>query len=436
MKVIMIGTGYVGLVTGACFAETGVEVHCVDTNAEKIIQLQHGDIPIYEPGLQEIVARNARAGRLGFSTDLASCIDQADVIFIAVGTPPDEDGSADTQAVFTVAKSIGQLLSCHAVVAVKSTVPVGTTRRVGEIIRQEIARTGGSGSVDMASNPEFLKEGHAVADFMKPDRVVVGSDSDLARKIMEQLYRPFMISSDRMIFTNIASAEMIKYAANAMLATRISFMNEMANLCERLGADINDVRKGIGTDPRIGMKFLYAGCGYGGSCFPKDVKALIASADHCGYPLSLLRAVQLINDKQKMIPFEKLKAHFGNELPQRTIAIWGLAFKPDTDDIREAPSLTLIDQLIRTGCRIQAYDPAAMENIRHRFDGKILLANDMYAAACGADALVLLTEWQQFRQPDWSRIQGSMHSPVIVDGRNIFDRPTLEKNGFILYRIG
>ncbi len=318
----------------------------------------------------------------------------------------------------------------------KSTVPPGTTIRVGEVIRGELQLRNAKIPFDMASNPEFLKEGHAVTDFMTPDRVVVGSDSRRAREIMQQLYKPFMMTRDRMIFTNIATSEMIKYAANAMLATRISFMNEMANLCERVGADINDVHRGIGADPRIGMKFLYAGCGYGGSCFPKDVRALIATADRYGYPMSLLRAVEQINDRQKEVPFEKLRVHFGKELPERTIALWGLSFKPDTDDIREAPSLTLIEQLLAAGCRVQAYDPAAMERIRKRFGDRIRLSDEMYAAARGADALVVLTEWQQFRQPDWKRLHDTLRTPVVIDGRNIYDPELLRQNGFIAYHIG
>ena len=436
MKVILIGSGYVGLVTGACFSETGVEVYCMDTDIQKIARLKQGEIPIYEPGLQQIVERNMLAGRLHFTTELAPCIDHADVIFIAVGTPPDEDGSADTRAVIEAARSIGRHLTSYAVIAMKSTVPPGTTIRVGEVIRGELQLRNAKIPFDMASNPEFLKEGHAVTDFMTPDRVVVGSDSRRAREIMQQLYKPFMMTRNRMIFTNIATSEMIKYAANAMLATRISFMNEMANLCERVGADINDVRRGIGADPRIGMKFLYAGCGYGGSCFPKDVRALIATADRYGYPMSLLRAVEQINDRQKEVPFEKLRTHFGEELPERTIALWGLSFKPDTDDIREAPSLTLIEQLLAAGCRVQAYDPAAMERIRKRFGDRIRLSDEMYAAARGADALVVLTEWQQFRQPDWKRLHDTLRTPVVIDGRNIYDPELLRRNGFIAYHIG
>lgn len=436
MKIIMIGSGYVGLVTGTCFAETGVEVHCVDTDAGKIEQLRQGRIPICEPGLQSLVERNVRVGRLHFTSDPASCIPGADVLFIAVGTPPDEDGSADTRAVIEAARTIGRLLTSYAVVVVKSTVPVGTTLRVGEVIRGALQLRNAKIPFDIASNPEFLKEGHAVEDFMKPDRVVVGTRSERAREILDRLYKPFMMTNNRMIHTDIATSEMIKYASNAMLATRISFMNEMANLCERVGADIDDVRRGVGADPRIGMKFLYAGCGYGGSCFPKDVRALIATADRYNCPMSLLRAVEQVNDRQKRLPFEKLLARFDNDLRGRTIAIWGLAFKPDTDDIREAPSLTLIEQLLAAGCRIQAYDPAAMERIRARFGDRIRLSDEMYAAAREADALVVLTEWQQFRQPDWHRLHDAMHTPVVIDGRNIYDRELLRREGFSICRIG
>lgn len=436
MKILMIGSGYVGLVTGACFSETGAEVLCMDNDARKIDRLNHGDIPIYEPGLQEIVDRNVRNGRLKFSSKLPEGLNAADVVFIAVGTPTSQDGSADIHAVLQAARAIGQNITTYTVIAVKSTVPVGTTLQVEEVIRQELLKRNMSIPFDVASNPEFLKEGHAVSDFMTPDRVVAGTERPRAREILERLYKPFMMSSNRMIFTNIATAEMIKYASNAMLATRISFMNEMANLCELVGADIDNVRRGIGADPRIGMKFLYAGCGYGGSCFPKDVRALIATAQRYNCPMQLLQAVDSINEAQKKIPFRKLSAHFGADLKNRTIAIWGLSFKPDTDDIREAPSLTLIEQLLEAGCRVQACDPAAMEPIRNRFGNRILLFDDMYAAARNADALVVLTEWQQFRQPDWTRLHAALRSPVLIDGRNIYDPKHLQQSGFISYRIG
>lgn len=436
MKIIVIGSGYVGLVTGACLSETGIDVCCVDTDAAKIAFLGQGKVPIYEPGLQEIVERNIRTGRLHFTTDVSACIGGADVVFIAVGTPPDQDGSADTHSVIEVARTIGRTITGYTVVAVKSTVPVGTTQQVGTEIRKELHKRNASIEFDVVSNPEFLKEGRAVSDFMTPDRVVVGAESTRAERTMELLYKPFMMTRNRMLFTDIATAEMIKYAANAMLATRISFMNEMANLCERVGADIDNVRRGIGADPRIGAKFLYAGCGYGGSCFPKDVRALIATADRFGYPMPLLRAVDRINEAQKEIPFRKLKDHFDGHLENRTIAVWGLSFKPDTDDIREAPALVVIERLLKAGCRVKAYDPAATETVRKKLGDKILLADDMYAAAEGADSLVVMTEWRQFRHPDWLRLLGVMRHPVLIDGRNIYDRGTLIRIGFAYYRIG
>lgn len=436
MKIIVIGSGYVGLVTGACLSETGIDVCCVDTDAAKIAFLGQGKVPIYEPGLQEIVERNIRTGRLHFTTDVSACIGGADVVFIAVGTPPDQDGSADTHSVIEVARTIGRTITGYTVVAVKSTVPVGTTQQVGTEIRKELHKRNASIEFDVVSNPEFLKEGRAVSDFMTPDRVVVGAESTRAERTMELLYKPFMMTRNRMLFTDIATAEMIKYAANAMLATRISFMNEMANLCERVGADIDNVRRGIGADPRIGAKFLYAGCGYGGSCFPKDVRALIATADRFGYPMPLLRAVDRINEAQKEIPFRKLKDHFDGHLKNRTIAVWGLSFKPDTDDIREAPALVVIERLLKAGCRVKAYDPAATETVRKKLGDKILLADDMYAAAEGADSLVVMTEWRQFRHPDWLRLLGVMRHSVLIDGRNIYDRGMLIRIGFAYYRIG
>lgn len=436
MKIIVIGSGYVGLVTGACLSETGIDVCCVDTDAAKIAFLGQGKVPIYEPGLQEIVERNIRTGRLHFTTDVSACIGGADVVFIAVGTPPDQDGSADTHSVIEVARTIGRTITGYTVVAVKSTVPVGTTQQVGTEIRKELHKRNASIEFDVVSNPEFLKEGRAVSDFMTPDRVVVGAESTRAERTMELLYKPFMMTRNRMLFTDTATAEMIKYAANAMLATRISFMNEMANLCERVGADIDNVRRGIGADPRIGAKFLYAGCGYGGSCFPKDVRALIATADRFGYPMPLLRAVDRINEAQKEIPFRKLKDHFDGHLENRTIAVWGLSFKPDTDDIREAPALVVIERLLKAGCRVKAYDPAATETVRKKLGDKILLADDMYAAAEGADSLVVMTEWRQFRHPDWLRLLGVMRHPVLIDGRNIYDRGMLIRIGFAYYRIG
>lgn len=436
MKVIVTGTGYVGLVTGACFSETGLDVWCVDTDAAKIARLERGELPIHEPGLQEIVDRNTAAGRLRFTTRIAACSDRADVVFIAVGTPSGPSGEADTHYVEEAAREIGCSLTGPAVVVVKSTVPIGTTERIGRIILRELELRGAGFGIEMASNPEFLKEGRAVSDFRMPDRVVVGTRSNRARSVMEQLYRPFMRTRNRMLFTDPPTAEMIKYASNAMLATRISFMNEIANLCERVGADVDEVRRGIGADPRIGAKFLYAGCGYGGSCFPKDVRALIRTAEQNNCPMELLQAVERTNERQKVVPFEKLRAHFGGNPAGHTVGIWGLAFKPDTDDTREAPALSIIDRLLAAGCRVRAYDPAAMEHLRHTLGERIVLCNEMYAAAEGADALIVVTEWQQFRMPDWNRLRRAMRGPVLIDGRNIYDRRDPELAGFTVYRIG
>lgn len=436
MKIIVTGTGYVGLVTGACFAETGIDVYCVDTDAKKIEELRQGKIPIHEPGLGEIVERNTAAGRLHFTTELASCIDRTDVVFIAVGTPPDAAGNADTHYVEEAVREIGRSLTGPTVVVVKSTVPVGTTDRVEGMLRDELQRRGETFPVDVASNPEFLKEGRAVSDFNRPDRIIVGSRSPKARAILERLYRPFMMTHRRMIFTDTATAEMIKYASNAMLATRISFMNEIANLCERVGADVDEVRRGIGADPRIGSKFLYAGCGYGGSCFPKDIRALIRTAEQHGYVPEVLNAVDRTNERQKFVPFEKLSAHFGGNLNGRTVGIWGLAFKPDTDDVREAPSLVIIRRLLEAGCRVRAYDPAAEANVRRILGDRIVLTDDMYAAAEEADALIIATEWQPFRMPEWNRLRSIMRQPVLIDGRNIYDRTIPAQQGFTYYRIG
>lgn len=436
MNIAIVGTGYVGLVSGACFAEMGVDVTCVDVDEEKISGLLEGRIPIYEPGLEEMVRRNADAGRLHFTTDLRSCLDKVEVVFSAVGTPPDEDGSADLKYVLAVARTFGENISRYTILVTKSTVPVGTAMKVKAVIKEELARRGEDIEFDVASNPEFLKEGAAVKDFMSPDRVVIGTESARARKIMARLYKPFMLNGDRTIFTDIPSAEMIKYAANSMLATRISFMNDIANLCELVGADVNMVRKGIGSDTRIGKKFLYPGCGYGGSCFPKDVKALIRTAENAGYEMRVLKAVEEVNERQKAILFEKLSRHFGGDLKGRTVAIWGLAFKPETDDMREAPSLVLIDSLIRAGCNVRVYDPVAMDECRRRIGDKVFYGSDMYDAALGADALMLLTEWKQFRLPSFSVLARTMNGRVIVDGRNIYDRELLEEYGFTYYKIG
>lgn len=435
MKIVVIGTGYVGLVTGSCFAELGVEVCCVDIDKEKIASLQQGEIPIYEPELQDIVKRNSRAGRLQFSSSTPESVKNTDAIFIAVGTPPEEDGSADVRYVLDAAREIGRSLEDYAVVVVKSTVPVGTTSRVKEAINQELQQRGKTIEFDVASNPEFLKEGRAVRDFMMPDRVVVGVESERAKELMRTLYSPLMMT-DRLLFTDIATAEMTKYAANAMLATRISFMNDIANLCELTGANVDMVRKGIGADARIGTKFLYAGCGYGGSCFPKDVRALIATAEQYGYSMEVVKAVERVNNRQKQLLFDKLSSHFDGELKGKNIAIWGLAFKPDTDDMREAPSLTLINKLLEAECNVTVFDPVAMPNTERIYGDKICYAENMYDAAKNADALIIVTEWKQFRLPIWKTLMDSMRELVIIDGRNIYSREQLEAKGFSYYRIG
>ena len=436
MKISIVGTGYVGLVSGACFAEMGVEVTCVDIDKSKIEQLRQGIIPIYEPGLEEMVTRNAREGRLHFTTELTSCLDEAEAVFCAVGTPPDEDGSADLSYVLNVAHEIGAAMTHYLVVVTKSTVPVGTARKVKAAIREELDRRGLDLEFDVASNPEFLKEGAAVKDFMSPDRVVVGVESQRARDLLARLYSPFMLNNFRVIFTDIPSAEMIKYAANSMLATRISFMNDIANLCELVGADVNMVRKGIGTDSRIGSKFLYPGCGYGGSCFPKDVKALIKTAEQNGYSMRVLQAVEEVNESQKSVLFHKLSAYYGGELAHRTVAIWGLAFKAETDDMREATSLVTIGHLLQAGCTVRVFDPVAMSECKRRMGDAVVYARDMYDAVLEADALLLLTEWKQFRLPSWEVVRRSMKSPVVFDGRNIYDPADMAQAGFTYFSIG
>lgn len=437
MKIAIVGTGYVGLVSGACFADMGVEVTCVDVNEAKIKSLQAGKVPIYEPGLQEMVLRNSNAGRLKFTTSIEEAIfSGAEAIFSAVGTPPDEDGSADLSYVLEVARSIGRIMNRYLCVVTKSTVPVGTADLVRTTIRHELDVRGVDIPFDVASNPEFLKEGKAIPDFMSPDRVVVGVDTERARKLMERLYRPFTLSSDRMIFTDIRSAEMIKYAANAMLATRISFMNDIANLCDLVGANVDMVRKGIGSDHRIGTKFLYPGCGYGGSCFPKDVKAIIRTASQNGYEMRVLRAVEEVNEKQKRLLFDKLSKHFNGDLAGKRIALWGLAFKPETDDMREAPALTMIHLLRKAGAEVVAYDPVAMDEARRRLGDSITYAKDMYSAVKDADALVMLTEWKELRMPDWVYVKRLMHTPLVLDGRNIYSRRELETDGFCYYALG
>ena len=437
MNIAIVGTGYVGLVSGACFADTGVNVTCVDVDAAKIERLQRGEIPIYEPGLDELVRKNVNAGRLQFTTDLASVLNEQEIVFSAVGTPPDEDGSADLKYVLQVARTIGQNIDHYIVVVTKSTVPVGTAKKVHDAIAEELQKRGVDVPFDVASNPEFLKEGNAIKDFMSPDRVVVGVESEKAKKALSRLYKPFMMNNFRVIFMDIPSAEMTKYAANSMLATRISFMNDIANLCERVGADVNMVRAGIGSDTRIGRKFLYAGCGYGGSCFPKDVKALIKTADQNGYSMEVLKAVERVNERQKSILFEKLQKAFGNEsLQGKTIAMWGLSFKPETDDMRESTALVMIGKLLEAGCIVRAYDPIAMDECRRRIGDQITYCHNMYDAVLDADALLLLTEWKEFRLPSWGVIAKAMKKPLVIDGRNIFDSEELEEYGFEYHCIG
>ena len=436
MNIAIVGTGYVGLVSGACFAEMGVDVTCVDIDQNKIDRLLLGEIPIYEPGLEDMVKRNVEAGRLHFTTDLTSCLDDVEVVFSAVGTPPDEDGSADLKYVLAVARTFGRHIKKYTILVTKSTVPVGTAQKVKAVIQEELDKRGEKVAFEVASNPEFLKEGAAVKDFMTPDRVVVGTESIRACKIMSRLYKPFMLSGERMIFTDIPSAEMIKYAANSMLATRISFMNDIANLCEQVGADVNMVRKGVGSDTRIGKKFLYAGCGYGGSCFPKDVKALIKTAEQNGCEMKVLKAVEEVNEKQKSILFEKLQRHYAGSLKGRTIALWGLAFKPETDDMREAPALVLIDKLTGSGCMVKVYDPIAMGECKRRIGDKVIYCKDMYDAVGDADALLLVTEWKEFRMPSFAVLEKTMAGKVIVDGRNIYDKEEVAEHGFVYYKIG
>lgn len=438
MKIVVVGTGYVGLVTGACFAEVGVEVVCVDVDEKKINNLKSGILPIYEPGLDEVVSKNVAAGRLSFSTSLVDVMEGADIIFSAVGTPSDEDGSADLKYVIDVARSVGRTMTDYKLIVTKSTVPVGTAPKIKAVITEELAKRGLDIPFDVASNPEFLKEGAALKDFLSPDRVVIGVDSERARELMQRLYKPFVMNNHRVLFMDIPSAEMTKYAANAMLATRISFMNEIANLCERLGADVDEVRKGIGSDPRIGSSFLYSGCGYGGSCFPKDVKALIHTGEEHGYEMMLIRAAEKVNDKQKEVLFDKLVAHYGSleALKGKTIALWGLSFKPETDDMREAPSLTLIRQLKAAGVIIRAYDPVAMTEAQRILGNTIEYCGNVYEASLGVDAVVVVTEWKEFRIPLWNVIKNTMRGNVIVDGRNVFDIGEMAENGFVYYSIG
>lgn len=436
MNIAIVGTGYVGLVSGTCFAEMGVDVTCVDIDQAKIDKLIQGRIPIYEPGLEEMVLRNYNEGRLHFTTDITTCLDNVEIVFSAVGTPPDEDGSADLKYVLEVARTVGRNINKYVVLVTKSTVPVGTAKKVKAAIQEELDKRGVDIPFDVASNPEFLKEGAAIKDFMSPDRVVVGAESERARELMSRLYRPLLLNNFRVIFTDIPSAEMIKYAANSMLATRISFMNDIANLCEIVGADVNMVRKGIGSDSRIGSKFLYPGCGYGGSCFPKDVKALIKTAEKSGYEMKVLKAVEDVNEYQKSILFDKLSRYYGGDLKGKTIALWGLAFKPETDDMREATALVTIGLLLDAGCKVRVYDPVAMEECERRIGDVVVYAHDMYDALLNADALLLLTEWKQFRLPSWGVIKKTMNTPLVIDGRNIYDPQEMAEQAIPYYCIG
>ena len=435
MNIAIVGTGYVGLVTGTCFAEMGSNVTCVDVDAQKIEKLNNGIMPIYEPGLEELVKRNVEYERLHFTTDLTSVLDDVEVVFSAVGTPPDEDGSADLKYVLAVARQFGQCINKYTILVTKSTVPVGTAKKVKAAIQEELDKRGVNIPFDVASNPEFLKEGAAIKDFMSPDRVVVGTESEKAKEVMTRLYKPFLINNFRVIFMDIPSAEMTKYAANAMLATRISFMNDIANLCERVGANVDAVRKGIGTDARIGTKFLYAGCGYGGSCFPKDVKALMHTGIDNGYHMEVIEAVERVNEKQKSIVYDKIIRAVGS-VKGKTIAIIGLSFKPETDDMREAPALVVIDKLLKDGASVRVFDPIAIDECRRRIGDSVTYCKNMYDAADGADVFALMTEWRQFRMPSWNVIKKVMNGNVIVDGRNIYDRTELEEQGFVYTRIG
>ena len=435
VNIAIVGTGYVGLVSGTCFAEMGAHVTCVDVDAQKIQKLKDGIMPIYEPGLEELVKRNVDFERLKFTTDLTEVLDDVEVVFSAVGTPPDEDGSADLKYVLAVAKQFGQHINKFTILVTKSTVPVGTAKKVKAAIQAELDKRGVDVPFDVASNPEFLKEGAAIKDFMSPDRVVVGTESEKAKEVMTRLYKPFLINNFRVIFMDIPSAEMTKYAANAMLATRISFMNDIANLCERVGANVDSVRKGIGTDTRIGNKFLYAGCGYGGSCFPKDVKALLHTGLDHGYHMEVIEAVERVNEKQKSIVYDKIMKAVG-DVKGKTVAIIGLAFKPETDDMREAPALVVINRLLKDGATIRVFDPVAMDECKRRIGDAVTYCKNMYDAADGADVFALMTEWRQFRMPSWNVIKKVMTGNIVVDGRNIYDRQELEENGFVYTRIG
>ena len=436
MKISIVGTGYVGLVTGACFSEVGIDVTCIDIDEQKIEGLKNGVIPIYEPGLEEMVYRNVGKGRLHFSTNLASTLDGVDVIFSAVGTPPDEDGSADLKYVLDVAREVGKNMTDYILIVTKSTVPVGTAAKVKQTIDAELDKRGVTIPFDVASNPEFLKEGAAIEDFLKPDRIVVGVESEKAEGILSRLYKPFTLNGHPIIIMDVPSAEMTKYAANAMLATKISFMNDIANLCEIIGANVEMVRKGIGSDSRIGKKFIYPGIGYGGSCFPKDVKALIKTAEQNGYDLRVLKAVEEVNAAQKSVLFEKLHRYFNGKLKGRKIAIWGLSFKPQTDDMREAPSLVIIQKLIEAGAEVIAYDPVAVEEAKRRIGEDITYAKDQYEALIDAEALLLVTEWREFRFPNFTVMKKLMNKPLIFDGRNVYEPEEIYRQGFEYFSIG
>ena len=435
MRIAIVGIGYVGLVSAACFADLGAEVYCVDVDEAKIQRLQQGEIPIYEPGLDTLVRRGREAGRLHFRTSIAEVLPHVEIIFSAVGTPPDEDGSADLSHVLAVARAIGAAMTDYCLVVTKSTVPVGTYRRVREVIEEEQKKRGVEIPFDVASNPEFLKEGSAIDDFMRPDRVVVGVDSDRARDLMTRLYKPILLNNFRVLFMDITSAEMTKYAANAMLATRISFMNEVANLCDAVGANVSMVRRGIGSDARIGSKFLYAGCGYGGSCFPKDVQAFIRTAHEHGCPMRVLEAVEAVNEAQKHILFDKFERFFSGDIRGRRVAVWGLAFKPETDDMRQAPSLILIRALLEAGCQVAVYDPVAMAEAKRHLGESVHYARDIYDAALDVDAIFHVTEWKAFRMPAWEVLARSVRTPLLIDGRNVFDTAPVEA-GFTLLQIG
>lgn len=436
MKVSVVGTGYVGLVTGTCFSETGLVVTCVDIDKKKIDGLKNGKVPIYEPGLEPMIKKNIEKGRLFFTTNLKESLEDADAVFIAVGTPPDENGSADLKHVLEVSREIGRLIDHYLVIVTKSTVPVGTAEKVRKTVQDEILKRGADVEFDVASNPEFLKEGAAIQDFLRPDRIVIGTDSDRAKKTMERLYKPFLLNNHPIYFMNIPSSELTKYTANSMLATKISFMNDIANLCEILGADINMVRKGIGSDSRIGNKFIYSGVGYGGSCFPKDVRALIRTANKKNYPLRILQAVEDVNHSQKEVIFNKIMKYFNENLKGKTIGLWGLSFKPQTNDMREAPSLVIIDKLLNEGASVKAYDPAAMNEAKRILGDKVEFVNEQYEAILDADALVLITEWPEFRMLNFKILEKSLKNKVVFDGRNIYDLEEMEEHGFDYYAIG